>query len=85
MPTSLTFISETVLKGCTGIAKPETTRLASKAAVKDSETKLLMATIYDVLIAVTLGFLSLVAAVFQVWVAWQQWQHPVQQGSTPAP
>jgi hypothetical protein len=44
---------------------------------RKSETYMLMATMYGVIIAVTLGFLSLVAAVFQAWVAWQQWQHPV--------
>jgi hypothetical protein len=38
---------------------------------------MLMATMYGVIIAVTLGFFSLVAAVFQSWVAWQQWKHPV--------
>jgi hypothetical protein len=49
---------------------------------RKSETYMLMATMYGVLIAVTLGFLSLVAAVFQAWVSWQQWQHPVQQRPT---
>lgn len=42
-----------------------------------SETYMLMATMYGVIIAVTLGFLSLVAAIFQSWVTWQQWKHPV--------
>jgi hypothetical protein len=42
-----------------------------------SEAYMLMATMYGVIIAVTLGFFSLVAAVFQSWVAWQQWKHPV--------
>jgi hypothetical protein len=42
-----------------------------------SETYMLMATMYGVIIAVTLGFLSLVAAIFPSWVAWQQWKHPV--------
>jgi hypothetical protein len=42
-----------------------------------SETYMLMATMYGVVIAVTLGFFSLIAAVFQSWVAWQQWKHPV--------
>ncbi|KAH5436442.1 hypothetical protein HBI47_074680 [Parastagonospora nodorum] len=42
-----------------------------------SETYMLMATMYGVIIVVTLGFLSLVAAIFQSWVAWQQWKHPV--------
>jgi hypothetical protein len=37
-----------------------------------SETYMLMATMYGVIIAVTLGFFSLVVAIFQAWVAWQQ-------------
>jgi hypothetical protein len=52
---------------------------------RKSETYMLMATMYGVLIAVTIGFLSLVTAVFQAWVAWQQWQHPINQGGTPIP
>jgi hypothetical protein len=46
-----------------------------------SETYMLMATMYGVIVAVTLGFLSLVAAIFQSWVAWQQWKHPVNQST----
>jgi hypothetical protein len=37
----------------------------------------LTATMYGVAAAVSLGFFSLVAAIFQSWVAWQQWKHPV--------
>jgi hypothetical protein len=41
-----------------------------------SETYMLMATMYGVIIAVTLGFFSLVVAIFQAWVAWQQLKQP---------
>lgn len=44
---------------------------------RKNETYMLMATMYGVIIAVMLGFLSLIAAIFQSWVAWQQWKHPV--------
>jgi hypothetical protein len=44
---------------------------------------MVMATMYGVLIAVTLGFLGLIVAVFQAWVAWQQWQHPINKDGTP--
>jgi hypothetical protein len=38
---------------------------------------MLKATMYGVFIAVTLGFLGLGVAVFQAWVGYQQWKHPV--------
>jgi hypothetical protein len=41
-----------------------------------SESYMLMATMYGVIIAVTLGFLSLIVAAFQAWVAWQQLKQP---------
>jgi hypothetical protein len=41
-----------------------------------SETYILMATMYGVIIAVTLSFFSLVVAIFQAWVAWQQLKQP---------
>ncbi|KAF3064587.1 hypothetical protein GL218_01953 [Daldinia childiae] len=37
----------------------------------------MMATLAGVLIAVLLGILSLGVSIFQAWVGWQQWQHPV--------
>jgi hypothetical protein len=43
-----------------------------KRLQRRSETYMLMATMYAVIIAVTLGFFSLVVAIFQAWVAWQQ-------------
>jgi hypothetical protein len=43
-----------------------------KRLQRRSETYMLMATMYGVIIAVTLGFFSLVVAIFQAWVAWQQ-------------
>lgn len=42
-----------------------------------SEKYMLTATMYGVIIAVTLGIFSLAAAIFQSWVAWQQWKHPI--------
>jgi hypothetical protein len=41
-----------------------------------SETYMLMATMYGVITAVTLGFLSLIVAIFQAWIAWQQLKQP---------
>ncbi|KAI9155688.1 hypothetical protein HJFPF1_08277 [Paramyrothecium foliicola] len=37
----------------------------------------MMATLGGVLIAVVLGALSLAVGIFQAWVAYQQWKHPV--------
>jgi hypothetical protein len=42
-----------------------------------SEDYMLMATMYGVIIAVTLSLLSLIVAILQSWIAWQQWKHPV--------
>ncbi|KAH7386886.1 hypothetical protein DE146DRAFT_185897 [Phaeosphaeria sp. MPI-PUGE-AT-0046c] len=42
-----------------------------------SEKYMFTATMYGVIIAVTLGVFTLAAAIFQSWVAWQQWKHPV--------
>ncbi|KAF2231823.1 hypothetical protein EV356DRAFT_578886 [Viridothelium virens] len=40
----------------------------------------MMATLFGVIIAVILGLLGLAVAIFQAWVAWQQWKHPIQSG-----
>lgn len=37
----------------------------------------MMATLAGVVLAVVLGALSLAVSVFQAWVGYQQWQHPV--------
>ncbi|KAK0646936.1 hypothetical protein B0T16DRAFT_330110 [Cercophora newfieldiana] len=37
----------------------------------------MMATLIGVAIAIILGMLGLAVAIFQAWVAYQQWQHPV--------
>jgi len=37
----------------------------------------MMATLIGVMMAVTLGLLGLAVAIFQAWVAYQQWKHPV--------
>jgi hypothetical protein len=47
-----------------------------KRLQRRSETYMLMATMYGVIIAVTLGFFSLIVAIFQAWVAWQQLKQP---------
>ncbi|KAH4036604.1 hypothetical protein HBI24_089980 [Parastagonospora nodorum] len=44
---------------------------------RKEDTYMLMVAMYGVIVAVVLGFLSLVAAIFQSWVTWQQWKHPV--------
>lgn len=38
---------------------------------------MMMATLAGVAMAVLLGILSLAVSIFQAWVGWQQWQHPV--------
>lgn len=37
----------------------------------------MMATLAGVMIAVILGLLGLVVSIFQAWVSYQQWKHPV--------
>ena len=37
----------------------------------------MMATMIGVIIAVILGMLGLAVSIFQAWVAYQQWKHPV--------
>ncbi|OTB13913.1 hypothetical protein K445DRAFT_368111 [Daldinia sp. EC12] len=37
----------------------------------------MMVTLAGVLIAIMLGILSLAVSIFQAWIGWQQWQHPV--------
>jgi len=46
---------------------------------RKSDSYMLKATVIGVLIAVTLSFLSLIVALFQAWVAYQQWKHPVKE------
>ncbi|KAI1212534.1 uncharacterized protein F4807DRAFT_340318 [Annulohypoxylon truncatum] len=38
---------------------------------------MMMATLAGVIIAIILGIISLAVSIFQAWVGWQQWQHPV--------
>ncbi|KAH3907137.1 hypothetical protein HBI56_115590 [Parastagonospora nodorum] len=44
---------------------------------KREDAYVLMVAMYGVIVAVVCGFLTLVTAIFQSWVAWQQWKHPV--------
>ncbi|KAI1468823.1 uncharacterized protein F4812DRAFT_424828 [Daldinia caldariorum] len=44
---------------------------------KSGSRYVMMATLAGVLIAIMLGVLSLAVSIFQAWVGWQQWQHPV--------
>jgi hypothetical protein len=37
----------------------------------------MMATLVGVVIAVILGLFGLAVSIFQAWIGWQQWQHPV--------
>ena len=38
----------------------------------------MMATLAGVTIAVILGVFGLAVSIFQAWVGWQQWQHPLE-------
>lgn len=51
--------------------------LEKKSSSKNSPRNMLMATMIGVFIAVTLGILGLAVAIFQAWVGYQQWKHPV--------
>jgi hypothetical protein len=44
---------------------------------RKNETYMLMATLIGVCIAVMLGLLGLIVSIFQAWVSYQQWKHPV--------
>lgn len=55
------------------------TRLESWFERRSGARYMLMATMIGVFIAVILGFLSLGVAMFQAWVAYQQWKHPVKE------
>jgi hypothetical protein len=37
----------------------------------------MLATLIGVMIAVLIGLMGLGVAIFQAWVAWQQWKHPI--------
>jgi hypothetical protein len=37
----------------------------------------MMATLAGVAIAILLGFMSLAVTIYQTWIAYQQWKHPV--------
>jgi len=40
----------------------------------------MMATLVGVAFAVVLGIFGLAVSIFQAWVSWQQWQHPLKDG-----
>jgi hypothetical protein len=44
---------------------------------KSGARYVMMATLGGVAIAILLGALALAVSIFQAWVGWQQWQHPV--------
>lgn len=44
---------------------------------KSGARYVMMATLAGVMIAVVLGLLGLVVSIFQAWVGYQQWKHPV--------
>ncbi|KAF2823929.1 hypothetical protein CC86DRAFT_355267 [Ophiobolus disseminans] len=54
-------------------------RLENWLERKSGTRYMLLATMIGVFIAVILGFLSLGVAMFQAWVAYQQWKHPVKE------
>lgn len=49
--------------------------------VRSKGRHVMMATIAGVVFAVVLGLLTLAVGVFQAWVSYQQWKHPVNVGS----
>ncbi|KAM5362058.1 hypothetical protein ACJZ2D_012725 [Fusarium nematophilum] len=44
---------------------------------KSGARYVMMATLGGVAIAIVLGMLALGVSIFQAWVGWQQWQHPI--------
>ncbi|KAJ4387900.1 hypothetical protein N0V93_008503 [Gnomoniopsis smithogilvyi] len=44
---------------------------------KSGARYVMMATLAGVVVAVVLGFLGLVVGIFQAWVGYQQWRHPI--------
>ena len=44
---------------------------------KSGARYVMMATLGGVAIAILLGALAFAVSIFQAWVGWQQWQHPV--------
>lgn len=61
------------------IQNPTPSRLFEKWMERRSGARyVMMATLGGVLIAIVLGALSLGVGIFQAWVAYQQWKHPVQ-------
>ncbi|KAF2184553.1 hypothetical protein K469DRAFT_633278 [Zopfia rhizophila CBS 207.26] len=51
---------------------------------KSAPRYMMMATMIGVFIAIIIGILGLGVASFQAWVSYQQWQHPVSNGSKDA-
>lgn len=44
---------------------------------KSGARYVMMATLVGVGFAILLGFFSLAVSIFQAWIGWQQWQHPI--------
>ncbi|KAH7317101.1 hypothetical protein B0I35DRAFT_267427 [Stachybotrys elegans] len=60
------------------IANPTPRGLFERWIEKKSGARyVMMATLGGLGIAILLGVLSLAVSIFQAWVGWQQWQHPV--------
>jgi ABC-type phosphate transport system permease subunit len=44
---------------------------------KSGARHLMMATLISVIIAIVIGLCGLAVAIFQAWVSYQQWKHPI--------
>lgn len=56
--------------------KPRST-LEKWAERRSGARHVMIATLVGVVIAIILGLLALIVSVFQAWIAYQAWKHPV--------
>jgi hypothetical protein len=76
--TEYRYLSRRLMELYEAILNPRPRGLLEKWAERRSGARYVMiATLIGVIIAVILGLLGLVVSIFQAWVAYQAWKHPV--------
>jgi uncharacterized membrane protein YdfJ with MMPL/SSD domain len=76
------YLRDRLLDLCDEVENPKARGYVEKWFERRSGARyVMMATFIGVIFAVILGMLSLAVSIFQAWVGYQQWKHPLKDTS----